>query len=168
MEEETQDKSLKDILLDMSRKIDQMPEKKKRFKIPFKGKLGKLRIKKGWVTVMKIGSNRNITFTRVPIDEQTAMVDGTPRIMTADEVLFYKNKPLVILPEWSVKPFSPTDNYEEVIKQQYASQGYKLLLNRMKTEAINAKKKFGGPMLWIIILLVVGVGGYLAWKGGYI
>lgn len=162
--EDKQDKNIKEILLDISKKLEEK-EKPKKFKIPYAGRVNNPQAKKGYVTVMRIGNNRQVSFTKMPIDEQTIMLDDTPRIATTDEIIYYKNKPMIILPDWTVKPFSPSDNYDDTIKQNYASQGYKLLLNRMKREVIAPKKSI--PMVYIIIgLLVLCAVGYFAWKGG--
>jgi len=155
----------------IEQKLDELAgkeEKKKSFNfwIPFMAKVGKNRAKKGWATYLVIKENRNIAFEKHPIDEQTVIVDGTPRITTADDVLFYRNKPFVILPNWSVKPFSPTENYNDTMKAQYSSQGSKLLLNRMKKETVENKKTVSGFTIFIILTGIV-ILGYFAYQGGW-
>ena len=90
-----------------------------------------------------------------------------PRIVTPDEVLFFKGKPLIIQPSWSVKPVSPTDNYKETLHKEYASQGFKLLLNRMKKEVIQPKKSISPMTVFIIIVVIIAI-GYFAYSGGYL
>jgi hypothetical protein len=123
--------------------------------------------RKGWATIMHIRENRNVEFIKVPIDEQTSMVDGIPRIATTDEFLYWKNKPFIIQPSWSVKPFSPTDNYRDTIKNEYAAQGYKLLLNRLKKEVIQPTKTISMKAVIIVIIALIAL-GYFAYQGGYI
>ena len=138
----------------------------KPFKIPFRGRVNKKKARDGWVTIQKINDNRRVTWERQKIEEQTIIVDGVPRVLTADEVLFdHKGSPLVILPSWSVKPFSPTDNYSGTIQDGYATQGYRLLMNRMKNEIITAKKKMSGMMIFGGLILLVAI-GYFMVKGG--
>ena len=164
---EQEEKSLRDLLIDMASKKETVEDnKKKPWKMPWKGKLSKAKARKGYVTVIYLKDNRNMDFVRVPIDEQTTMVDGSPRIATADDVFYHRGKPVIIQPSWSVKPISITDNYEETMKREYGSQGYKLLLNRMKKEVLVTAKTIGS---WAIILVVLAVGAlaYFAWKGGY-
>lgn len=164
MEEE---KSLKEVISELSDTLKEqkiLKEKKKSFFLPLKGRVGKAKVKKGWATYMIIRENRNVEFIRKPIEQQTVVIDDVPRIATPDEVLSYKGKPFVILPSWSVKPFSPTDNYDATIKGGYAAQGYKLLLSRMKSEVVEEKKKISGMMIWIIIGVIVG--GYFLIKSG--
>ena len=150
-------------------KLDMLVEtkepKKKLFKLPFKAKVGKKKVEQGYTTVLKINDNRVITFEKQKIDDQTIMVDGVPRIATADEILSYKGKPFIIQPSWSTKPFSPTDNYAGAVRDSYTTQGWRLLLSRLKSDAIIAKKKVNGMLIFGIIIVVV-VLGYLVTKGG--
>ena len=160
-------KSLKEQLEEIKGMIKEEKEKKKEksFWMPLKGRLGKQKVKKGWATICKVGDNRIVSFTKAPIEEQTYMLDGAPRLATPEDTLFYKGKPFIIQPSWSVKPFSPSDNLDQTIDQKYNSHGYKLLLNRIKNETVDVKKKMNTAMVWGIIILVI-VGGYLAFKGG--
>jgi hypothetical protein len=163
MEEE---KSLKEEILELKELLNKYDKKQseKKFSIPFTARVSKAQAKKGWTTVMIARDNRNVEFTKKQIEEQTIMVDGIPRIATADDVLFYKGRPLIILPSWSVKPFSPTDNLKETDAKSYGSQGYRLLLARMKAEVVEGKKKIGSWIIWVIVGLIAV--GYLAMKSG--
>lgn len=163
MEEE---KSIKELLRELNDKFED-PKVTKKFRLPLKARVGNRAARKGWTTVMKIGDNRQVTFEKQPIDEQTIVVDGVPRIATSEEILIYKNKPLVIQPSWTTKPFSPTDNYSNAMAQGYASQGYKLLLNRMKYEQIKPKRTISGIVVFGIIIAIIAA-GYLAYQGGWL
>lgn len=163
------EKSLRELIEDLNRKIEdqaERPKVKKGFKIPFKAKVGNAKAKKGWTTVLVVKENRNVRFEKQMIDEQTVVVDGIPRIVTPEETLYYNGKPFVIIPSWSVKPFSPEKNYEQTVKDQYTSQGYRLLLNALKSEAIKPKRAVSG-LLAIGIVLALAVLGYMAYKGGW-
>lgn len=148
-----------------AKQTEKEKKKQSKFKIPFKGKVGRGKAKKGWITVMKINDNRQVSFKKLKIDEQTVVEDEIPRIATPEEILIYKNKPMIILPSWSTKPFSPTENYDETLKGQYATQGHKLILNRMESEAIKPKRSFSGAVIFFIIIAIV-IGGYLLIKRG--
>ena len=146
--------------------IAQQEEKKRKpFKLPWKAKISKKKAEQGYITVLYIKENRTMLFDKQPIDEQTIMMDGVPRIVTPEETLIYKGRPFVIIPSWSTKPFSPTDNYEDIVKTGYAAQGWRLLINRVKSEAILAKKKISGALIFGVIAAVIVI-GYLAMKGG--
>ena len=149
---------------------DTPPEKKKTtsFRIPWKAKVGTRSAKKNNVTVMTINENGQVDFIRTQIQNQVIHIDGLPRISTAEMVMRYKRNPLVILPLWSMKPFSPQDNFDDVEKQKMNTRGHKLLLDIMKREAITGKKQFGMSWGLIIILLLVaaGVAYYYFFGGG--
>ena len=141
-------------------------KKVKRWKLPFSGKLSKLSLKKNYVTVMYIKDNKSVDFIKVPIDQETITLDGLPRASSADYVLSYKGKPLIIQPSWSIAPFSPTENISDTEKAQLSAKARKLVFTKMKNDIIVPKKLGFGGFGWIILLLVgCGVGYYL-WKGG--
>ena len=141
-------------------------KKKFKFKIPGRFRVSKGKAKKDWVTVMKINNNRTIAFDKQQIQDQSIMVDGVPRLARTDEILYYKGKPLVIQPAWSVKPFSPTENLQQTNNDNNNEQGWRILIARLESDLIKAKKK----MSWLIIIGVVaaiGALGYLAYQGGW-
>jgi hypothetical protein len=155
MEENT---NIKEKMNKIDEKLDELlasKSKKPLFKLPYKGKLSKSKVKQNWVTVVKINENKGVDFIKEPIDHQTIVVDGVPRLCTGEDVLNYKGKPLIILPSWSVKPFSPSENYSLSIKDGSNTNGYALLLARMKAGAIDLKKKMN---MWLIIGLVALAG----------
>lgn len=166
-------KSLKDELKDIKQMLESTEKKKKEkkpraFRFPGKGKLGTARLKKNWVTVIQISENRNLNFTKLQIQDQTVMIDGIPRLATADNILLYKNKPVLLLPMWSVKPISPSDdqflniteNWKTLEEKGLNVKGYKVLMDRMKREAISAKKSMPW-WIWIVGLAVVGIAIYV-------
>jgi len=128
-------------------------------------KLGKFQLKKGYVRYLYINENRDIKVMKVPIEEGTTTIEGIPRIATADYMMTWDGQPTIIQPAWSVKPFSPVDNYEETVKTQMSSAGYKLLLNRIEQGGIKPKRQIKGWMIFagVIALIVIG---YLLLKGG--
>ena len=128
----------------------------KKWKMPGVGKLNKKQIKKGFVTYFIIRANRRLDIVKVPIDEGVTMVDGIPRLATTDHVLFdAKGAPIVIQPEWSVKPFSPEDNYEQTVREENSAAGAKLLMNKMEKEALDLTKKKGlGGGNWIVYIII--------------
>lgn len=169
-EEQTNDKSLKETIKELVEVLKEDKEikqkkKEKKFFMPFKGRVSKQQVKKGWATIMKINENRTIDFTKTPIEEQTYMLDGIPRIATPQDSLIYKGKPFIIQPSWSVKPFSAEENLQYTIQNNNNSVGYKLLLNRIKMEVVATKKTISMAMIIGIGILVI-VGGYLAFQGG--
>lgn len=117
-------------------------------------KLGKIEQKKGYVRYIFIGENKQIKVMKIPIEEGTTMVEGIPRIATADYMLNWDGQPTIIQPAWSVEPFSPVKNYEESVQKQMTAQGHKLLLNRIELGGIKAKKKISGAVIFFIIVIL--------------
>jgi len=164
MEENIEQKSMKKQIDDIAKAI--VPEeKKKKWKLPNRGKVSKFNARKGWTGVILLRSNRQLDFMKVPTDEQTTLIDGTPRITTANDTFYYKGKPVIIQPEWSAKPFSIVENQDQTFKDNYNAIGYKLLLNKMKKEVIMAKKTMSGWAIFIAIVVMI-IAGYFAFQGG--
>ena len=85
------------------------------------------------------------------------MVDEVPRLASGQYVFSYKNKPIIICPSWSVEPFSPSKSYQSSLRDGSNTAGYRLLLNKMQTEAIKLKGKIGGLGLTIGGLIIGGI-----------
>lgn len=158
-----ENKSLKDELRELKELIKDDKEKKKEKtpRLSFKARAGKNQQSKGYVGVWKINENGFITPSKQKIEEQTIMVDGIPRLVPPEYVLRYKQGfktfPLIILPSWSVEPFNPTKSYEQSMLSGSNTKGYKILMNKMKSETISAGKKVGGMIKWIIGLGLAGI-----------
>ena len=136
--------------------------------IPWKAKVGKRKAKKGYIIVQKVYENGNMDFERHLIQDGTIMVDGIPRLATTADVFHRGKKPWMILPMWSIKPFSRVDHFTETEKANYTTKGWRLILNRIKNEAITEKKKIGSVVIWIVLVAIAGLGlGYMAYKGGW-
>jgi hypothetical protein len=145
-------------------------EKDKKFKLPFKAKVGNGKAKKGYIGILKINENGVITPSKEPIVDQTIMVDGIPRLANPDYVLKWKvgtkTLPILILPSWSVKPFSPSEDFKRTLSDGSNTAGYKLLLNRMKLSIVENKKKGLGKLGWIFGAVVIGIIAYALISGG--
>jgi hypothetical protein len=144
--------------------------KTKRFRLPFRAKVGKSKAKQNWVGIIKINENGSITPMKQQIVEQTIIVDGVPRLATPDYVMRWKlgfrTYPIVILPSWSVEPFSPKQNFQTSLENGSNIAGYKLLMNRMKLANIEKPKVMGGMLKWIIGLGLAGIIIYAFMTGG--
>jgi len=158
-------KEIKDLIQD-----DKERKRHRKFRLPIGARVGKNKASKGYVGIWKINENGFITASKQPIQEQTTMVDGVPRLATPEYVLKFKKGfrtyPLIIQPSWSVEPFSPIKNYEQSMLNGSNTKGYKLLMNRMKTEIVSAKKQVGGIIKWIIGLGLVGIILYAIFTSG--
>ena len=167
VKEEQKPLKVMDMLEQISKKQDQLIQEKKikKWKIPGKARLSKGQVAKNYATFMVIKDNKEVDFIRNPIEDGTSVIDGFPRIATADFCLTYKGKPLYILPYWSMKPFSPVENYKETEKDKMNMTGRRLVLTKLRVDQIQ-KKKGNLPFGWILLgIAALGVGYYLI-KGG--
>jgi len=155
---------IKGMLKDKEEKNSKKKEKK--FRLPFGKKVGKSQAKRNYVTVMKINENGNVDFIKKQIEDQTFMIDGVPRLGTPDYVLRWKNNPLVIIPSWSVKPYSPAIQFERSLNDGSNTKGYAILLARMQNEQISGNKQMGGLVKWILGLGLIGIIAYALVTGG--
>ncbi len=122
----------------------------KPFKIPFKGRIGRSKIKKGYVTVVTIQDNHVVDFTKEKI------VDGTIKLeqgdlsfhsLDAKDIFFYKNKPLIFQAKRKLNPYNPLGGSHETYGQKY-------IMARMEGDKISLKKGFGwGASIGGIIIL---------------
>ena len=167
--EDKEDVNIKDLLQDIKDTLKTKDEKKiKAFKIPFGARLSSSRVKKGFVTVAYISQNKGISFFKVQVDEGVYKdKNGIPHVATAKYILNYKNKPMIIQPEWSQVPFNPEEHLEETLQTKNSSTGWKLLANHFEKEQIKPKGSFGA-MGWIFVVLVLIGLGYYAWSNGYL
>jgi len=132
--------------------------KEKKFRYPFGTKVGKIQRKKNFVTTLVINENGTCDFRKYQIDEQTILHDLIPRLATAGHLLFdKKGNPLIILPNWSLEPFSPLEHYEKTMLSGDNTKGFKILMARMLSDKVDAKKQMGGIIKWILGLGLVSI-----------
>ena len=107
--EENKTTGLREEIEGISKKLDELTEKKKvkKFRLPFRARMGRKKIKDGYVIVCYINDNREVTFFKKPIEEGTIMHEDTPYLANTSYMLSYKRKPMLIVPSWSIEPFSP-------------------------------------------------------------
>jgi hypothetical protein len=153
-------------------KLDEISKEKTKkksergFRLPSKAKVRGKRAKENYVTILKINENKNVEFIKEKVQDQTILVDGIPRILGAEYVMNYKRSPLIILPNWSVEPFSPYKSYQSSLDNGSNSAGYRLLMNRMQSEALKIGKKIGGLGIGIGALAIGGIILYALLTGG--
>jgi len=141
-------------------------KKEKKFKLPFGKKVSKTQSRKNYVTIMKINENGSVDFIKEQINNQSLTVDGIPRLATADYVLRWKNNPLLIIPSWSVEPYSPAEQYRQSLNDGSNTKGYAILMERMASEKISQKKQMGNMLKWILGVGLVAIIAYAFITGG--
>lgn len=141
-------------------------KKQKPFKLPFGKKVGKAQKRKNWITIMLLNENGNVDFKKAPIEDQTVLVDSLPRLAAAGYVVYWKKNPMIILPSWSVEPFSPLEHYEKSLLSGSNNAGYRLLMARMENEKLSGRTRMSGILKWIIGFGLVAVIAYALLTGG--
>ncbi len=156
---------LKDIKKFMSK--DDVKDKEKKFRFPFGKRVGRSQKKKNYLTVLLLNENGTYNFKKYQINEQTIMHELIPRLATTGHVMFNKKgNPMVILPNWSVEPFSPKSHFEKSLEDGSNKKGFQILMNKMKSEQISAKKSMGNVLKWVIGLVIAAIIGYALLTGG--
>jgi len=140
--------------------------KTKKFKIPFGKKVKGARAKKNYITVIKINENLHLDFNVMRIENQTIMIDKIPRLATTQYIMYYKKMPFIILPSWSVEPFSPSSHLKESLTDGSNVKGYAILLEAMARGQLKDKKQISGLIKWIFGLGVAALIGYALITGG--
>lgn len=161
MSEET-DKTLKDEVKELNSNVKKLLESDKS-KIIKPKKLSRGDKKKGKIRVIYLNENKDIKVIKVPIEEGTALIEGCPRLATPDYMMTWQGDPTIILPGWSTKPFSPSENLDQTTKDNMNAVGFRLLANRVELGAVKGKKSMPG---WLIFVGIIGliVVGYLLLK----
>jgi len=156
---------LKDIKKFMSK--DDVKDKEKKFRFPFGKRVGRSQKKKNYLTVLLLNENGTYNFKKYQINEQTIMHELIPRLATTGHVMFNKKgNPMVILPNWSVEPFSPKSHFEKSLEDGSNKKGFQILMNKMKSEQLSAKKSMGNVLKWVIGLVIAAIIGYALLTGG--
>jgi len=152
--EEEKKKTVGEKLDDIINQLEQK-EKKKKFKLPFGIRMqkGKTR-KKNYAIVQTIKTNGAVNFKMQKIEDDTVTIGEGIYDASAGHILRYKRYPLVIIPEWNMKPFSPKEDFDEATKEGTLVAAEKVILSKMKLEAI--KPKMALTFKTIIIILIIG------------
>lgn len=141
-----------------------------KWKMPFKYRiLGKKKKREGYVVAIKVGLNGAISFEKIRLDEQVALgEDNIPHTVYKDDVLIWKNKiPMVILPEWSERAWSPREHYQKTEENNESSKGWQYIMNFLKKNQIKEKKEFKTGTLIIGGIVVIGLIWYLIKSGAF-
>ncbi len=149
-------------------RIEEMLETKgKKFKVPLKHRIFKRQFSKdNYALVIWIRQNGSIDIKKVRIKDNTIKVGDVYYDASASYVLRYKNYPVIIQPEWNIKPvgsetqpWKPQENIKKAINNGTLSSAEKFILHAIKMDLVKGKPKLN----WGVILLILAVlgGGYL-------
>lgn len=161
------EKTLRDDIQELIEVVKQNEQKKKqkKFRLPFRSRVSKRKVKEGYAIICYINENKGVDFFKLPVEEGTIMAKGAPHIATAKYMLNHKNKPFMIVPSWNTEPFSPERDMTDASDRKTLTVGQRLLLNRLKAEVVKPKMKIGFGTI-ILFLIGAAVAIYL-FSGGF-
>ena len=154
-------KSLRDEVLELKDLIKNKVEGKnssKKFRLPWKARVNRLKLKKGYITIGVIEDNMNLDFRKEPIIDGTIKLDNTYHAVEEFDIFNYKNKPFIFQCKSKINPYNP-------LKGEHETYGQKYVMARMEGERIISKKQMGWGIS-IGILIIVGVIIYALATGG--
>ncbi len=135
--------------------------KEKKFRFPFGKKVSRSQRKKNYIIVLLLMENGTYDFKKYQVQDQTIVHKVIPRLATAGHVMFNKKgQPLIVLPEWSVDPLSPKKHFDKSLENGTNTKGFAILMSKMKSEQVNAKKSMGNIFKWIGGLAFAAIIGY--------
>lgn len=153
------DKSLKDIMGDISDKLDGIDKKKiKKFRMPLRSRVSKRKLRQGYITVVVLNENKMVDFRKEPIVDGTFKLDDTIHAVNEGDIFLYKGKPLVFQAKKKINPYNPLDGEHE-------TYGLKTVANQLEAGLLTKKKKMSGIMIMILIVVIIG-GIYYFTSGG--
>lgn len=154
-------------LKELLKSKDQTKVVEKKWKFPFGKKVGAGQKKKNFVTTLALYENGTYEFKKYKIEDQTIIHEMIPRLATAGHVMFdTKGNPLVILPNWSLEPFSPLEHQKQSMINGNNTNGFKVLMARMEKEQIKPSGSMGGWVKWVVGLGLAAIIGYALISGG--
>lgn len=159
-------KSLKEQVEELKRfqkKMDSKKDKKKKIRLSSKSKTRGMKLKKGYIGVLKVDENRNITGEKVRINGSAfSTKDGKYHATDGREIFFFEGRyPIIIQPSWKKNPLlvDPKSEENETYGQEY-------MMAKMLQDTIKVKKKSGNIIIWILVGVAALVGiNYLVGGG---
>lgn len=129
--------------------------KKKKIKVPRKAKVKKRKLKKGYIGILYVDENGNISGEKQKI-EGSSFKDkkGLYHATEGEEILYFDGKfPVIIQPSWSNNPINIRD-----LKSKNETYGQPYIMAKMLKDTIKSKSKGGNIIIWIIIAAAVILG----------
>lgn len=126
------------------------PEQVKPIKIPRKAKVRKGKLKKGWIGILRIDENGNLTGEKQKVEDSTIRLkDGDYHTMDGEEILFWEGKfPVIIQRTWKLNPEKLRIRKDE----KNETYGQKYIMARMLGDTIKVKAKSGSIIVWALVI----------------
>lgn len=152
-----EEKTIKEELREIKQAIKEQ-KKKKKFRMPLSVRMQKGKFKKkDYAIVCFIQTNGAVTFKVMKIEDNTIKIREKFYSATAKDVLRYKGKPLLIITQWNMEPFSPEKDFEKAKEEGTLTAAQGLILTKMKMEAIKGKLQLNWKIILIIGALLIGL-----------
>jgi len=134
-------------------------KKKKKFFIPFSARVSRKKMKEGYVSIVTIEDNHNISFRKEKIADGVIKLDDSFHAINSNDIFFYKGKPFIFQPKRKQNPYNPLIGKHE-------TYGDKYILARMEGDKIVGQRKAIGWGMSIGGLIILGIIAYSFFTGG--
>jgi len=148
----------------MLREFKENTKQKKKMKIPRKAKVNRSKLKKGWVGIIKIDENGNISGEKQKLEDSTVRLkDKTYHAIDGEEIGMWNGKhPVVILKTWQKNPIKLKRKEGEANE----THGQKYIMARMLGDTIKVKAAAGAKgLLYFVLAAAVAYGAYMLFTG---
>lgn len=162
----TEEKGMLEYIKEIQKALQE--KKVKEQKIPWRARLGRRRIRQGWASVLYIKNNKSVDFLKAPIEDNTIKIGDLTHEATPDDILIYKGKPMLIIPEWREKPIRPwraKEDYEEADEQDGLTTTQRHIISKLEQGTLSAKKKISTTG-WVMLGIGVIALFYFFSQGG--
>lgn len=160
-EKETKPMSLKE-------KVDLLFEEKKtknksrKMRIPRRAKVRRSAIKKGWIGIIRIDENANLTGEKQRLEDSTVRLkDKTYHSANGSEMGFWEGKyPVILQQTWRKNPIKirQGDDVNETYGQKY-------IMARMLGDTIKVLKQGAKGLIWVVGIGIAAYVGYMLITG---
>ena len=160
--------AIKDELDELKKKFEEIESKgkrKKKFRLPFKARIGKRKMREGYVTILIIRDNGNLDFTKEPIIDATFKLNDTIHYLDEESIFYYKGKPFIIQAKKKLTQHNPKKSDKEPLEGKNETYGQKYVMARMESDKLTLKKSMGWGMS-IGAIVIVGIIVYSLFTGG--
>lgn len=146
----TEEKSLKEeITEEILKKINEEPIKTKKWKLPSKAKVKGGKMKKGWVGIFFVNTNKSVTLEKQKVESGTYKTkDGNIHVTDGHEIFYVDGKFPCVWQRYD--KLNPTNLFPQE-KDKDECYGQDMVFKRMKSDLIKPKRSFGG-ILWFLII----------------
>jgi len=126
----------------------------------FKAKKNK--IKNGYVTAWFLRSNKIVDARAVQIGAEliTDPITGNKHKCDVADIFYYKNKPLIVVPEWSIVPLNPTEHKERSDNKGFSPDPQKVAIKACEMSNDLVKKGTGldaKKLVFIGVIILVAL-----------